>query len=131
LKAEITGDEAMRKTRQPSAEKGRECERRRSTRFQIRGAAWFQWEAEDGQRREGKGVTRDISKAGTFIETAERPTVGARLKVVVTIASGATDGMQVRLCGVGEVLHVQAVRRAESGFGAWTGFHTEGAAPTG
>jgi hypothetical protein len=118
----------MKKTKQDARENGAGNERRRSTRFQIRGSAWFQWETEDGQSRDGIGVTHDISKAGTFIETPAIPQVGARLKVVVTISSGEKEDMQVRLCGAGDVRHVQDEREVDSGFGAWVGFHTEGAA---
>jgi len=113
------------------SESGPEGERRRSTRYQIRGAAWFQWETDNHQLHEGMGVTCDVSKAGTFIETPARPPVGARLKVVVTISSGEKDAMQARLCGVGNVRHVQPDRETGSGFGAWVLFHTECAGSAG
>jgi hypothetical protein len=127
LKAEIISDETMKEAKRNPIENLAGSERRRSTRYQIRGATWFQWEAEHGERREGTGVTHDISKAGAFIETAARPPVGARVKVVVTVSSGANGEMQVRLCGAGDVRHVQHDAEPESGFGAWVGFHTAGA----
>jgi hypothetical protein len=118
----------MKQAKQNRKQNAAGSERRRSTRYQIRGAAWFQWEAEDGKDREGLGVTRDISTAGTFIEAPEGPAVGRRVKVVVTIASGAKEEMQLRLCGAGNVRHIDNGKEAQSGFGAWVGFHTEGAA---
>jgi len=115
----------MKVTNQQGAENELGGERRRSTRYQIRGAAWFQWETDAGHLREGMGVTRDIGKAGAFIETPEKPPVGARLKAVVTIASDEKDPMRARLCGAGDVRHVQPGGEAGGGFGAWVVFHTE------
>ena len=100
-------------------------DRRRSTRFPIRGAAWFQWQTVEGHWREGGGITRDMGKAGTFIETALLPPVSSQLKVVVTLSMGQKDALQVRLCGSGDVRHIQQSLNACGGYGAWVMFHTE------
>jgi len=127
FEAEITSDTTMKEGKQNRKHNAASSERRRGTRYQIRGAAWFQWEAEDGKGREGLGVTRDISTAGTFIEAPEGPAVGTRVKVVVTIASDVKNEMQLRLCGSRDVRHIDNGKEAQSGFGAWVGFHTDGA----
>jgi hypothetical protein len=116
----------MTDTGQETTGREPQVERRKNTRYQLRGTAWFQWETAGGERREGVGVTRDISKAGLFIETTELPLLGARVKVVVTIAGGTKDDLQVRLCGAGDVRHVQRDEKPASGFGAWAVLHTEG-----
>ena len=91
--------------------------------------SFFRWLAMNHNRkgREGLGVTRDISTAGTFIEAPEGPAVGTRVKVVVTIASDVKNEMQLRLCGSRDVRHIDNGKEAQSGFGAWVGFHTDGA----
>jgi hypothetical protein len=111
--------------------KGRGRERRRSARFKLPGKAWFEWDAIDGRRHEGEGVTRNVSKSGTFIETLGPPPVAVTLRVIVTLGRAGKEEMQARLCGVGEVRHVNANASDRMGFGAWVVFHTEAPAEAG
>jgi hypothetical protein len=111
---------------QPHRAGNSECgERRQSSRYAISGAAWFQWQTVEGTWREGSGVTRDMGKAGTFIETDDVPPVTTRLRVTVTFPIGAHDDVQVRLCGSGDVRHVQREQKGAGGYGAWVPFRTE------
>lgn len=118
----------MKEAKPNSIESAFGSERRGCARYQIRGTAWFQWETQEGHCHEGTGATHDISKAGAFIETQTRPPVGARVKVSVSIASGVRYDMQIRLCGAGDVRHLQHDRMINSGFGAFVAFRTEGTA---
>lgn len=102
-----------------------EDERRHSTRYMIRGDAWFQWQAADGTWCEGHGLTRDIGRAGTFIKTSTIPPVASRVKVVVTLLAKLNENVNVRLWGSGEVRHVRRGGHLGSGYGAWALFHTE------
>ena len=65
--------------------RGCRSERRECTRFRLKGEAWFSWEAVDGRRGQGEGVTRNVGKAGTFIDTDDAPPIAAQLRVVVTL----------------------------------------------
>jgi hypothetical protein len=103
-------------------------ERRKNTRYKIRGAAWFQWETAEGIRREGGGVTRDMSSAGVFIETSAMPVLGSPVEVVVTISAGSKEDLQVGFSGAGEVRHIQEDPPSASGFGAAVTFRTRGPA---
>jgi hypothetical protein len=125
LKTETATDSAMTEMDLNSGKGEHQGERRRSTRYLIRGAAWFQWQTLEGQKLEGTGVTRNVSKAGTFIESAEIPAVGSQLKVMVSLSGGRTDDIQARLCGVGDVRHLQQDAERPVGFGGWVVFHTE------
>ena len=128
----------MRKERQGTGSRktsgnhsGYRNERRLCTRFWLRGEAWFVWEAVDGRRGQGEGVTRNIGKAGTFIDTDDTPPSVAQLSVVVTLRGNRADGMEARLCGSGSVRHVLKHEGNAVGFGAQVLFRTEAPAPAG
>ena len=89
---------------------------RHSRRFLLIAAVRFQWQAMDGEWHEAAGYTRDISKAGVFIESGILPPIGSAMKLVATLPTEwRTDGT-LRLRGAGEVCHVR--QREASGFGA-------------
>lgn len=89
--------------------------RRQSTRFQLTAAVRFQWQSTDGGWHEGSGYTRDISKAGAFIESGTLPPIGSAVKMVATLPTQwRTDGA-LRLGGGGDVRHVRQLDA--SGFG--------------
>jgi hypothetical protein len=125
----MTDDQPRSATARASGDRGRE--RRRSTRFTLPGKAWFEWESIDGGSHEGEGITRNVSKSGTFIETQSTPPVAAPLRVIVTLSRAGKEELQARLCGIGEVRHVSTGAPGRMGFGAWVVFHTEAPAEAG
>ena len=104
---------------------GETKERRRPQRFLIRGEAWFEWQSVGGTLRQGTGVTRNVGRCGAFVETATVPPIASQLKVVVTLVGGPTDEIEARLCGTGEVRHIQREGGVAGGFGACVIFHTQ------
>jgi hypothetical protein len=100
-------------------------ERRQCSRFKLTGDAWFRWESGDGRRGEGEGVTRNIGKEGTFIATPNTPPMASQIVVVVTLRGRASEGMEARLCGSGDVRHVLTAEGGLEGFGAQVLFRTE------
>ncbi len=68
-----------------------------------------------------------MGREGVFAETEAIPPIGSQLKVVVTLVAGPEDGIQARLCGAGQVRHIQQKGGVASGFGAWVNFRTEAA----
>src|SRR5450755_1839151 len=93
-------------------------ERRSCTRFHLKGDVWFAWQSADGQRAEGKGITRDASRAGAVIETASVPPIDMQIKVVGTLCGKSNDDMQGRRCGRGSVRHWLSKEGVVVGFGA-------------
>jgi hypothetical protein len=106
-------------------------ERRSCTRFHLKRNVWFGWQAADGQFREGEGLTRDVSRAGAFIETAETLPIAMQIKMVVTLRGRVNEDMEARLCGAGSVRHLLSEDGAVVGFGAEVVFHTESPAEAG
>src|SRR5664279_1492007 len=103
----MTNDkQGTRTTKELGGSSGLQKERRRCVRFRLRGDAWFVWESIDGTRGEGGGLTRNIGRAGAFIETSQVPPVGSQLRLIVTLRGTVDDGMEARLCGVGTVSYV-------------------------
>jgi hypothetical protein len=101
-------------------------DRRACSRFKLKGDAWFQWETADGRHGEGEGVTRNLARAGTFIETSSTPPVYSKLRVIVTLRGRVSENMTARLCGVGFVRHVRSSEQGVMvGFGAAVPFHTQ------
>lgn len=88
---------------------------RQSTRFLLTAPVRFQWQAMDGEWHEAGGYTRNISKAGAFIESGTLPPIGSAVQMVATLPTKwRTDGA-LRLRGSGDVRHVR--RLDTSGFG--------------
>ena len=97
-------------------------ERRQNARYPIPGVARFQWRLTDGQWREGRGVTCDISKRGVFIAAEELPAVAAPLRMEVTLPVGWQRDAELRLYGSGSVRHTR-LNSASYGYGAFVVFH--------
>ena len=76
-------------------------------------------------------MTRDLGKAGAFIETCDAPPVGSQLKVVVTLQGTMDQGMEARLCGIGTVRHLMTREEDAIGFGAEVSFRTGSTTSTG
>jgi hypothetical protein len=68
----------------------------------------FWWEEPDGNRREGSGVTRDISTIGIYVVSSSCPPPGVRVQLQVSLPSlhGTLPGW--RLDAEGQVVRVEA-----------------------
>ena len=76
-------------------------------------------------------MTREIGKAGAFIEASKAPLVSSQVRLVVTLRGRVNEDMSVCLCGVGFVRHVRREKGVVVGFGVEVPFHTEAPAQTG
>lgn len=108
-----------------SEEGGCSKDRRLSKRYPIVGVAWFQWKESDGRRCTGSGVTRNIGKAGIFIECESLPPKAATLKLDVELPVNRSGSATLRLRGTGDVRHVQSALSAPGGYGAAVILHME------
>ena len=100
-------------------------ERRKSVRHLITGRVWFQWQTVDGNWYDGVGTTRDIGKAGVFVQCESIPPVASTLKLIVVLPTGWETDTPQCLSGVGHVRHVPQQPRQKSGFGASAIFQKE------
>ena len=107
--------------------KAQRQERRKHSRFLLRGPAWFEWRMPAGQTGMGLGVTRNVGREGAFIESETAPPVGSAARVELTLSGTSESELEARLCGTGEVRHVERGESGATGFGAWVGFRTEAA----
>lgn len=101
-----------------------QSDRRKAARFALRGEARFECETANGQRLDGRGVSRNLSRNGVFVETETVLPVASAVTVEVTLASGVGKGLGLRLHGMGEVRHIEAECAGTKGFGALVGFRT-------
>jgi hypothetical protein len=100
-------------------------DRRRSARYPVAGAVWFQWKEADGAQHAGSGVTHDIGKAGVFVESESLPPLATTIRLDVGLALDWSPNAMVRLRGVGDVRHLRSKACARSGYGAAVVFHIE------
>jgi len=75
-------------------------------------------------------MTREIGKAGAFVETTGAPPAGSEVRLVVTLRGKLNEDMSVCLCGMGIVRHVRSEKGVVVGFGVEVPFHTEAPAQT-
>lgn len=115
----------MRKPPQYPPRNAHSHERRKSARHLITGRVWFQWQTADGSWYGGVGTTRDIGKAGVFVESESIPPVPSALKLIVVLPTGWDSDTSLCLSGFGDVRHVQQKPSQTNGFGASAVFHTE------
>jgi len=92
-------------------------------RYPIISAATFEWQDASGRRHEAMGITRDIGRAGLFIETETVPLIGSLLQVRVTLPAPEKGAVALRLGGVGQVRHHQHWPGGGDGFGASVVWH--------
>jgi hypothetical protein len=104
---------------------GRSRDRRRSARYPIAGAVWFQWKEADGGKHAARGVTHDIGKGGVFVECESLPPIASALELNVALSLNWNQNATVRLRGVGDVRHLQSGACARNGYGAAVVFHME------
>lgn len=100
-------------------------DRRLTKRYPIAGIASFHWKASDGGHLTGSGVTRNIGKAGVFVECERLPGVASTLDLNVALLLDRDHDVTVRLRGAGNVRHIQSGTGVRSGYGAAVVFHME------
>jgi hypothetical protein len=93
-------------------------ERRKSVRYPITVAVSFQWQVVDGRLDSSIGTTRDIGKAGLFVESESVPPVDSVLKLIVTLPALGNFDTTLHLAGTAVVRYVQQDTCQTSGFGA-------------
>lgn len=91
----------------------------------MTGTVWFQWQSADGRWYDGVGTTRDIGKAGVFVESEVVPRVASALRVMVVLPAGWGTATPLCLNGSGHVRHVQQESSHTNGFGAKAVFNVE------
>jgi len=92
-------------------------------RYLIAAAARFEWQDSNSNWQEAIGITRDIGRAGLFIETETIPLIGSLLQVRVTLLALEKGGVTLLLSGVGQVRHHQHRPGGGDGFGASVVWH--------
>jgi hypothetical protein len=85
-------------------------------RFFLQTSARFLWQEADGTWRQGQGTTRDISRYGIFIATANRMSPGTQIQVIVDMPS--RDGAVGQLCGKGVAIRGEERDGEPAGFAA-------------
>ena len=91
-------------------------ERRKESRYEIRGAALFRWRIEGGEAAEGEGITRNVSRSGALIEAQVVPAEGAQVTVTVNFPGKSGNPVKLQLSGAGTVRRIEHIRRRASGF---------------
>jgi hypothetical protein len=91
-------------------------ERRRDVRYELRGPVVFQWRRGKRELQEGEGLTRNVSRSGTFIESSKVPPLGAQLTVTAELSDGQEAAVQMRLRGTGTVRRIERSSRQPTGF---------------
>jgi hypothetical protein len=92
-------------------------ELRNKIRYRLSADAVFTWEGSERNRLHGKGVTRDVSLAGTFILTPTSPPVGAMVELEIFLAPTSGVGQKVRIRTEAKVIRVEHSGTSE-GFAA-------------
>jgi PilZ domain len=82
-------------------------ERRRHERHDLSAPIKFDWELADGTRRQGTGITRDLSAGGLFVMTDNPPPEGATVQFEVDLETGRL-GSGVNIRAKGQVSRVDA-----------------------
>jgi hypothetical protein len=81
-------------------------ERREHTRYGVRAPVDFEW-MEEGVRRRGQGLTRDINAKGMFIYSDSEPPTKADIRVRVSFASVAQARTKAQLSAHSLVVRVE------------------------
>lgn len=100
-------------------------DRRRSARYEIHALASFQWTDTNGKWCQASGTTRNIGRAGAFVECESPPPLAAPVEIVVTFSLRWRPGSTTRLSGAGHVRHVRFVASEDGGYGAAVAFHVD------
>jgi hypothetical protein len=88
---------------------GFERHARTALRYPVTGPAFFRWKDANGNQFEGAGNSRDVSKTGAFVLTADAPPVGADIELLISFVAlrNAMTTEPVQL--VGRVLRVEQI----------------------
>jgi hypothetical protein len=92
-------------------------------RVPVGAAAEFTWGESKGDKKRGKGVTRDISAKGLYLETETPPPVGSSIKLDVVLPRVRGMLKNLRMKAMGRVVRVQPPQEEDdpiSGFAAIT-----------
>ena len=88
-------------------------ERRKQTRFRVQALVNFEW-MDEGVLRQGKGITRDISPKGIFINSDVRPPMKADLLVDVRFVGVLSVAKNLKMGARGLVIRVEPATGAGS-----------------
>ena len=99
--------------------------KRKAIRHWITGVVQFQWRSADGQWHDALGMTRDIGKAGLFVESESVPPFSSALTLIVSLPAGWNKDIVPRLGGTGYVRHIRQEPSQPSAFGAAAVPHVE------
>jgi len=106
----------------PTPDKGKAKERK-FLRIPVGTAAVFSWGKRVGDKKRGKGVTRDISAGGMYLYTETPPPVGAPVKLELLLPKVRGVLQNLRMKVMGRVVRVQPPEGEDepiSGFAAIT-----------
>jgi hypothetical protein len=94
-------------------------DRRRYSRFVLRGSVSFSRQDRKGVCFEGNGFVRDISKRGVFVVTDTHVPLGEAVRLEMVFESPGTNSA-MRMIAKGQVLRVESDSRSEhiDGFAA-------------
>ena len=70
---------------------------RAAFRYALRARVLFTWYDQNGQRREGQGLTRDLGHKGTYVVAREGPPEGSavELKIFLPLKADHTRALQI------------------------------------
>jgi PilZ domain-containing protein len=96
----------------------RSTQRRRHIRFPLRGAVDFRWDDNAGNCQKGKGISRNISEQGIFVETLTCPPLGTRTRAEVWIQQLKDEAQSCQISLEGRVVRIESsgVRAFFGGF---------------
>lgn len=89
-----------------------ELERRTTVRYRLGAPAVFSWKAQNGNRLQGEGFTRDMNLKGAFILTHTCPPEGIQVSIDIFLPPLNKSRHSVRLITEGQVIRVE---HADSG----------------
>jgi len=86
-----------------------------AVRYALHARVVFQWSAEDGAHRVGRGRTRDISQKGAYIVAPESPPSGTRVAMSIYLPALGGEARVLRVDAEGRVTRVEPHQETESG----------------
>src|SRR5271168_418392 len=90
-------------------------DRRQHERFDLQATAQFSWQDALGVRWRGRGLTRDISETGVFVETRDAPPSGTPVRLEVRAYSVSGSGLLMQTKG--NVVRVEVSNQPANGVG--------------
>ena len=93
--------------RQYSPVIGEAVQRRTAIRYRMRVPVLFNWDDEEGTRRQNAGFTRDICTHGLFVYCSECPPIGIVLNLSVVLPPFGESDCEVHLNAEGTVIRTE------------------------